>query len=200
MLRIRLTLFALAIAFAFGSIQSSPAQEDSSIDVLFLCKSSGFEHSSIRRKDDAPSHVERVLKKMAGDKGFNVTTSGSTITVSHAFDIVTEEDAEENWWPGGGEFASVHQGLGLLYVTMHQGEEYTHHESGPEIWVFSMAAGHRIARIEFETPVNHILVTEESEPLLIVGDDEGKTHVYDALKFTLERTIELPRVEMYVDL
>lgn len=135
-----------------------------------------------------------------GGKGFNVTTSGSTIAVNRAFDIVSGEDAEENWWPGGGELATVHRGLGLLYVTMHQGEQYTHHEAGTEVWVFSMAAGHRIARIEFEVPVKTLLVTEEAEPLLIVGDEEGETHVYDALKFTHERTIELPPAEMYVDL
>ena len=34
----------------------------------------------------------------------------------------------------------------------------------------------------------------------IVGDEEGGTHVYDALKFTHERTIEMPGTIMYVDL
>ena len=135
-----------------------------------------------------------------GGKGFNVTADGDTITVSRAFDIVSEEDAEEGWWPGGRELASVHRDMGLLYVTMHQGEQYSHHEAGLEVWVFNMSSGDRIARIEFETPVNNLLVTQEAEPLLIVGDEEGGTHVYDALKFTHERSIELPPAAMYVDL
>ena len=135
-----------------------------------------------------------------GGKGFNVTTAGNTININSAFNIVSEEDAAEGWWPGGSELATVHKDLGLLYVTMHQGEQYSHHESGTEVWVFSMAAGHRIARIEFATPVNHLMVTQEDEPLLIVGDDEGGTHVYDALKFTHQRTIEMPGTAMYVDL
>ena len=75
-----------------------------------------------------------------------------------------------------------------------------HHEPGTEVWVFSMAGGHRIARIEFETPVGHIMVTQEDEPLLIVGDEEGGNHVYDALKFTHERTIEMPGTAMFIDL
>ena len=135
-----------------------------------------------------------------GGKGFNVTTSEDAITVNHAFDIVTKENAEEGWWPGGGEHATVHKDMGLLYVTMHQGEQYSHHQPGTEVWIFSMASERRIARIEFETPVNHIMVTQEDQPLLIVGDEEGGTHVYDALKFTHERTIEMPGTIMYVDL
>ncbi|MGI9262488.1 MAG: amine dehydrogenase large subunit [Woeseiaceae bacterium] len=135
-----------------------------------------------------------------GGDGFNVTTSGGTITISSAFNIVSEEDAAEGWWPGGGELASVHRDLGLLYVTMHQGEQYSHHEPGTEVWVFNMATGLRIARVEFEVPVDHLLVTQEDEPLLIIGDVEGGTHVYDALKFTHQRTIELPGAGMYVDL
>ena len=135
-----------------------------------------------------------------GGKGFHVTTSGDTINVRKDLDIVSEEDAAEGWWPGGRELATVHKDLGLLYVTMHQGEQYSHHEAGTEVWVFNMSSGLRIARVEFEVPVMHLLVTQESEPLLIVGDEKGGTHVYDALKFTHERTIELPPAAMYVDL
>jgi methylamine dehydrogenase heavy chain len=135
-----------------------------------------------------------------GGKGFNVTTTGNTVNINSAFDIVSEEDAAEGWWPGGTELASVHQELGLLYVTMHQGEQYSHHEPGTEVWVFSMASGRRIARIEFEVPVSTVMVTQEAEPLLIVGNEEGETHVYDALKFTHERRIMMPPASLFEDL
>ena len=135
-----------------------------------------------------------------GGKGFNVTTSGNSVSTNSTFDIVSEDDAADGWWPGGRELASVHKGLGLLYVAMHQGKQYSHHEPGTEVWVFNMAAGIRIGRIEFETPVAHLLVTQEDEPLLIIGDEEGDTHVYDALTFTHERTIVMPSARMYIDL
>jgi len=135
-----------------------------------------------------------------GGKGFNVTASASSVNINSAFDIVSEEDREEGWWPGGREFASIHRDMGLLYVAMHQGERYSHHEPGTEVWVFSMASGRRIARIEFEVAVGNLLVTQEAEPLLIVGDEEGETHVYDALKFTHERTIDMPPAGMFEDL
>ncbi len=127
-----------------------------------------------------------------GGKAFNVTTEGGQIVISDPWDLVTEEDSEKSWWPGGRQLATAHKGLDLFYIVMHKGEQYTHHEPGTEIWVFSTDSRRRLARIEFETPVANILVTQEEEPLLIVGDTEGGTHVYDALKFTLERTIEGP--------
>ncbi len=34
------------------------------------------------------------------------------------------------------------------------------------------------------------MVTQESEPKLIVSDQEGGLHLYDALKLTLDRTID----------
>lgn len=132
-------------------------------------------------------------------KAFDVTTSGSRIGIGDKWDIVTEEDAEEDWWPGGNQLATVHKDLGLLYIVMHQGERYTHHEPGTEIWVFDVESKRRIARIEFETPVKAVMVTQEDEPLLIVGDEESGTHIYDALEFTHERSIEGPPGALFED-
>jgi hypothetical protein len=44
------------------------------------------------------------------------------------------------------------------------------------------------------------MVTQETEPFLIISDKEGETHVYDALKFTHERTIDGPPAELFEDL
>ena len=125
-------------------------------------------------------------------KAYEVTRSGSRIRVSDPWDMITEEDAEEGWWPGGRQLVDVHRGLGLAYLIVHQGEQYSHHEPGPEIWVYSLAAKRRIARMEFEVPVTDVMVTQEDSPLLIVGDEEGGMHVYDAITFRHERTIEGP--------
>jgi methylamine dehydrogenase heavy chain len=126
-----------------------------------------------------------------GGKAYDVSVSGSNMNI---------EDAEDGWWPGGRQLYTVHKELGLAYISMHQGEQYTHHEPGSEIWVVSLTAKRRIARIEFETPVVSVMVTQEAEPLLMVSDSEDKTHVYDALTFTYERTIEGPAIELFEDL
>lgn len=123
-------------------------------------------------------------------RAFDVSLDGSRIQVSDPWLVVSEEDAEEKWRPGGGQLKSVHKGHGLGYILMHQGEEYTHHESGSEIWVFDISAKRRIARIELEIPASDIMVTQEAEPLLLVLDDEGDLHVYNAITMKRERTIE----------
>jgi len=123
---------------------------------------------------------------------FHVTVDGDEITITDAWSIITEEDAEDNWRPGGFQLKSVHEGTGLLYILVHQGGEFTHQEPGTEVWVFNVAAQRRIARIELEAETSNVMVTQESEPKLIVSDDEGGLHIYDALKMTLDRTIEDP--------
>ena len=135
-----------------------------------------------------------------GGKAIDVSVDGSDIDIGEPWDLITEEEREEGWWPGGGQLASLHKDLGLFYLVMHQGEQYTHHEAGTEIWVFSTMSQRKIATIEFEAPVDNILVTQEDEPLLIVGDTEGGTNVYDALTFRWQREIDVPSASLFEDL
>lgn len=133
-----------------------------------------------------------------GGKAYTVATNGNRINVSDSWSILGEED--EGWLPGGQQVLSVHKGNGLLYVLMHEGKQYSHHEAGTEIWVVSLAGKRRIARIELEEPASSIMVTQESDPRLVVGDEDGKTHIYHALTFKKERTIEGPGAPLFIDL
>jgi methylamine dehydrogenase heavy chain len=121
---------------------------------------------------------------------FHVTVDGDDIDISDAWSMISEEDAEEKWRPGGSQLKSVHEGTGLMYVLMHQGGEYTHQNPGTEVWVYNLAAQRRIARLELADETSNIMVTQESEPKLIVADKESGLHIYDALKLKLDRTIE----------
>jgi type 1 glutamine amidotransferase len=80
--------------------------------VLLLTKSSGFEHSSIRRTDGAPSHVERVLAELGRRDGFvlEATKDASRIRadVLSDFDVVvfyTTGDLTRRGGEGAGPFA-----------------------------------------------------------------------------------------------
>jgi len=123
---------------------------------------------------------------------FHVTVDGNDIDISDGWAMLSDDDREEQWRPGGGQLKSVHERLGLLYILVHQGGEYTHHEPGTEVWVYNLAAQRRIARIELPNPTSNIMVTQESEPKLIISDEEGGLHLFDALKMTLDRTIDDP--------
>lgn len=146
----------------------------------------------------APTADGWLLVTDAGN-AYEVSVSGSTISIDNPWAMVSDEDREENWWPGGRQKLSVHRDLGLAYQAMHQGEQYTHHDPGTEIWVFGLGGKRRIGRIEFEVPVESLMVTQEDEPLLMITDEEGGLHVYDALTFRFLHTIEGPS-GVFVDL
>jgi len=126
-------------------------------------------------------------------KVFDVTVEGSRINIGKPWSMLDAGDLEEKWRPGGFAFVSAHKRSGLFYVLMHKAEkEYTHQQSGTEIWVLDSNAKRRLERIELETPAYSLYVTQSDEPKLIVGDDEHGLNIYDALKLKLDRTIEDP--------
>jgi len=49
------------------------APQDKKKQILFFTKSSGFEHSVIKKKGDAPSHAEKVLRELAAKNNWEVT-------------------------------------------------------------------------------------------------------------------------------
>jgi methylamine dehydrogenase heavy chain len=132
-----------------------------------------------------------LLISHAGN-AFDVTVDDTDIEVGEAWSLLSEQDEEENWRPGGAEFYSVHADTGLLYVLMHRAEkDYTHHDPGTEIWVMNVNSRRRLQRIELENPVGSLFVTQSDEPKLLVGDEDG-LHIYDAIKLTRDMTIEDP--------
>ncbi|MGH9388332.1 MAG: ThuA domain-containing protein, partial [Vicinamibacteria bacterium] len=53
--------------------------------ILFFTKSSGFEHSVIKKPDDKPSHAEKVLMELAGKNNWEVvhTKDGGVFTAEN---------------------------------------------------------------------------------------------------------------------
>ena len=125
-------------------------------------------------------------------QAYDVSIDGDDIDVSAPWDLLTGEDDASRWRPGGNQLYSVHTPSGMAYVLMHEGGEYTHHEAGKEVWVFDINAQRRLDRIELKAAANNLFVTQSVEPKLIVADQEGGLHVYDAFTFTVDRTIEDP--------
>ncbi len=128
---------------------------------------------------------------------YEVGSQGSEIIISDSWSVTQE--GEDSWRPGGDEFITAHRDTGLLFVAMHEGDVDTHHVPGEEIWVLDANSGRRLHRIKLDVPATSIMVTQETEPKLIVADDDGATHVYNALTFGFERTIVTPGAAMFED-
>jgi hypothetical protein len=111
--------------------------------ILFFTKSSGYEHSSIKRNGNELSHAERILTDLGTSHGFDVTATkdGSVFTAENlkqfdAFFFYTTEDLTQ---PGNDKnppmsnegkaafLAAVHSGKGFLGT--HSGSD-TFHSKG----------------------------------------------------------------------
>lgn len=65
---------AAAVAFSTLLTGSAWAEGTAPKKILFLTKSSGFEHSTVKRKSaEEPAYAEALLKEFAGKAGFEVT-------------------------------------------------------------------------------------------------------------------------------
>ncbi|MCY3590044.1 MAG: ThuA domain-containing protein [Acidobacteria bacterium] len=110
--RIRPLLLALAFLLlaATPTLASESAAEDP-VRVLFVSKSSGFQHSAIKRTDGHPSHVDTVLAHIAAERGFEITSTKDAglinATQLASFDVVifyTTGDLTQRGGTGEGFF------------------------------------------------------------------------------------------------
>ena len=178
---------------------------------LIQLELSGFEENRVRSPVffdvQADAIFDRAARTASGwllvtHSGvlFEVSTDDTEINISEGWNIPEAAEEGEGWRPGGrSEFLSVHQASGLAYIAMHEGGIDTHHDRGTEIWVIDLATKRLLHRLEMEKPVSTLMVTQETNPKLIVGVFEGNTDVYDAFTFKLERSIEAPGAQMFED-
>lgn len=125
-------------------------------------------------------------------QAYEVTVNGGRMDVSSPWALLTEEDVEENWRPGGSQPFTLHRASGLLYVLMHQGGVDTHHDPGTQAWVFDLQTRQRVARLDFETPASHILSSQEQHPRLVAINDDKKVRTYDGIRLRHLLTIDEP--------
>lgn len=93
--------------------------------------------------------------------------------------LVSEEDAKDNWRPGGWQFATSDDSK-LLYVVMHKnGYNGSHKFGGEEIWVYDTTTQKRTKRIELKKNAFSIELTRGDNPLLVVTNTEMGLDVYN---------------------
>jgi len=100
--RIRLLLLALALLLlAATPTIASESEADDPVRVLFLSKSSGFQHSAIKRTDGHPSHVDTVLAQVAAERGFEL--EGLTVATPSLEDVYLSLVADDGGDTATGE-------------------------------------------------------------------------------------------------
>ena len=105
-----------------------------------------------------------------------VDLSGPQPVFGQPWSIVSATEKEqEHWRPGGQTVATLHRGLGRLYLPMHRGGEGTHKDGGTEIWVFDTKTHARLARWPLAAQklraVIALQVSQDPAPILFAATD-----------------------------
>lgn len=100
--------------------------------------------------------------------------------IEKPWSVVTPQEAEEHWKPGGWQSAAARPDDDLIYFAMHKGGAYTHEQPGSQIWVFNAKTHMRVRVIHAKTPVISMLVTRDSHPILAAVNENFNVDIYDA--------------------
>lgn len=91
---------------------AAPVEAQRPLRILFLSKSSTFEHPSVGQRDGEPSHVDGVLRRLARDNGLELLTTKDASVVNarelKTFDVVifyTTGDLTRSGGEGPGMFS-----------------------------------------------------------------------------------------------
>jgi len=117
-----------------------------------------------------------------GQMLYLVTYHGDVIPVSLASDqaapgakwsLTSGAERAAGWRPGGWQVSHFHAASRRLYTLMHRGREWTHKQSGTEVWEFDAASGKRLQRIKLPEPAQSVAVSQDADPLLyVIADSE----------------------------
>jgi hypothetical protein len=81
-----------------------------------------------------------------------VDLTGTEAAFEERWSLVTDAERADDWRIGGYQSLAVHARSGRLFALMHQGGPDSHKDPGSEVWVYDLATGSRIQRIELVSP------------------------------------------------
>jgi methylamine dehydrogenase heavy chain len=101
-----------------------------------------------------------------------VNLAGEQAVAGAAWSLSSDAERHAGWRPGGWQVCHFHSSKRRLYVLMHRGHDWTHKNSGTEVWEFDAASGRRLQRVKLPEPAQSIAVSQDADALLYaIGDD-----------------------------
>jgi len=113
---------------------------------------------------------------------YPMDVSSSPSSAGGSWPLLSDQDKQEGWRPGGWQPLAYYARDHLIFVLMHRGGEWTHKKAGIEVWEFNVDQHSRVARIPLPVEANSIRVTQDDKPLLFAASTrEGVIQVFSAL-------------------
>jgi methylamine dehydrogenase heavy chain len=101
-----------------------------------------------------------------------VNLAGEQAVAGAAWSLSSGAERHAGWRPGGWQVCHFHSSRHRLYVLMHRGQDWTHKNSGTEVWEFDAASGRRLQRVKLPEPAQSIAVSQDEDALLYaIGED-----------------------------
>lgn len=133
-----------------------------------------FEHSAWDKK-----HRMLYLITYHGNV-IPVSLAGSRAAPAGKWSLTNDAERAAGWLPGGWQVSHIHASDQRLVVLMHQGRNWSHKDSGREVWIFDAASGKRLRRIRLVEPSQSIAVSADDNPLVYTITDSARICAYRA--------------------
>jgi methylamine dehydrogenase heavy chain len=115
----------------------------------------------------------------------------NTVRAEPTWPLFTAQELTRRWRTGGLQHLAVHRSSGRLFAIVHQGGPETHKDPGNEIWVYDIAAHHRVQTIRTRNKAGSIQVSQDAAPLLFAcAMESNRLDVYDAASGRYLRSVE----------
>ena len=106
--------------------------------------------------------------------------SGGSAQKRESWSLTSPTERSAGWLPGGWQVTHFHVPSKRLYVLMHRGHEWTHKDSGTEIWVYDVQTQKRLHKLKLSKPAQSIAVSQDDSPLLYTIVDGAEIITYDS--------------------
>jgi methylamine dehydrogenase heavy chain len=129
-----------------------------------------FEHSGWDK------HHQMLYLVTYHGKVIPVSLAGEQAVAGTSWSLTSDAERRAGWRPGGWQLSHFHSSKRRLYVLMHQGRDWTHKNSGSEVWEFDATTGTRLQRVKLPEPAQSIAVSQDADPLLYAIADSYRIY------------------------
>ena len=137
---------------------------------------------------DQPTYNDPAWDQLTGEmflvsfwgKVYPVNLSGSKPDAGAPWDLLTREERDNHWAPGGWQPLAYHAKSGRLFVAMDQRAKWAHTSESGQVWVYDVKTRKRIKKIHLAHEAANITVDRADKPYLYaLSSHHQSLDIYD---------------------
>lgn len=122
---------------------------------------------------------------------FPVDISGDQPQPGEPWSLITDEEREAGWKPGGWQPATFHPGNNRLYVLMDRRADWAQNTESNHVWVYDTTTGEKVDEINLAHEARSVYIDQGSPPYLYaLSSHHADMTIYD---------VETGAVHSYID-